>query len=57
LFPPQLSSVILEGDTENYYHKMSLISFFKSISLSIFVIWIFIVYFVFTHANKSSNKN
>jgi hypothetical protein len=57
LFPPQLSSVILEEDNENYYHKMSLISFFKSISLSIFVIWIFIVYFVFTHANKSSNKN
>jgi hypothetical protein len=57
LFPPQLSSVILEEDNENYYHKMSLISFFKSISLSIFVIWIFIVYFVFTHADKSSNKN
>jgi hypothetical protein len=50
IVPPELSSIVLEGDQEGNYHKMSLISFFKSISLSIFVIWLFIVLFLFTHA-------
>jgi hypothetical protein len=54
--PPTLNTTMIQGDDENYYSKMNLLTFFSSISFIILVLWLLFC-FLFFGLHKFDDKN